>query len=353
MKKNSLKTDATLYDAISSIESSYCRMVVIVNVHNHVVGTVTDGDIRRCLLRGGDIKTLAVEAMNTLPIVAVENSATDYLLDLLRKRNVLAIPLTDANGFFSRIIHLSDIVDSRSQNSQESYAFAVIMAGGEGRRLRPLTDSVPKPMIEIGGSPLLERQIMRLKDAGVYRIYLAINYLGNVIEDYFGNGKAFGVEIRYLKEKVSLGTAGALTLLPEVPTRSILVMNGDILTFSDFQSMYSYHKEQAADITIAAIDYRINIPYGVIRREGACVKEIHEKPSEQFLCNAGVYAISPVVLNGIEKIKKIDMTDIIERQLTTGGKVSVFPIHEYWSDVGTLDDLEKARIFFSKKKSRD
>jgi NDP-sugar pyrophosphorylase family protein len=186
-----------------------------------------------------------------------------------------------------------------------------------------------------------------LARAGLKRVYISVNYLSHVIEDHFGNGAEFGIEICYLREQEKLGTAGALALLPEQPRGPIVVMNGDILTTSDFGSLHAFHLAHAAEVTVAAVDYRINIPYGVIRTEGAYATGLEEKPSQRFLCNAGIYAISPSVLNLLQGAGHLNMTDIIDSCLRRKKPVAVFPVHEYWSDIGTPDDLEKARIFFA------
>ena len=228
------------------------------------------------------------------------------------------------------------------------FSFAVIMAGGAGTRLRPLTDTIPKPMVKIGGVPLLERQIRRLVKVGVHRVYISVNYLGHIIEEYFDDGSEFGIEICYLREQERLGTAGALTLLPECPNGPIIVMNGDILTTSDFDSFYSFHVAHDAKITVAAVDHRVHIPYGVIRSEGPFITELVEKPSERFLCNAGIYALSPEVLSLLPRNILSNMTDLVDICLANQLPVAVFPVHEYWNDIGTPDDLERARIHFAR-----
>jgi NDP-sugar pyrophosphorylase family protein len=221
------------------------------------------------------------------------------------------------------------------------------MAGGEGSRLRPLTENLPKPMIEINGLPLLERQIRCLCSMDITQIYISINYLGEVIEDYFGNGRKFGVDIYYLHEKEKLGTAGALSLLPELDhLKPILVMNGDILTNSDFINLFNFHEDYQSDITVAATDYHIEIPYGVIQYSGVRITSIQEKPSQRFFCNAGIYVLSPQVIKKIPANKFFNMTDVIEQCLDDEGNVSVFPLHEYWTDIGTHKDLEDARNEF-------
>lgn len=342
-----LGSDAPLVDAIRAIEASRRRIAVVVSAAGQLVGTLTDGDIRRCLLSGGTLATPVCEAMNTQPLSAPSGSSDGYLLDLMRRGNVMAVPLVSADGGFDRLVHLTDLAPEHVSAESANFAFAVIMAGGEGMRLRPITENIPKPMVEIGGVPLLERQIERLIEAGVKRVYLSVNYLSHVIEGYFGDGSRLGIEIRYLREREKLGTGGALSLLPEVPDAPFLVMNGDILTTSDFSNLGVFHNSHKADITVAAIDYHVNIPFGVIHNEGPHVTKLAEKPSQRFLCNAGIYVLSPSALGLVLHGKPFNMTDLIEACLRKGRSVAVFPVHEYWSDIGTPADLDRARTLFA------
>ena len=349
MSEIMLNPEAKLMDAVRAIESSHRRMAVVIDADQRLIGTLTDGDVRRCLLADGSLQTPVSQAMNASPLVANEGSSARHLIDLMRKRNVMAVPIVDERMRFKRLVHLIDLeLPEMSASTPAEFDFAVIMAGGEGSRLRPITATIPKPMVEIDGTPLLERQIARLVRAGIKRIYLSVNYLGHVIENYFGDGSGFGVEIHYLREREKLGTAGALALLPERPTGSILVMNGDILTTSGVGNLYDFHQTHDAHVTVAAVDYRVNIPYGVINTKGAYATGLVEKPLQRFLCNAGIYAVSPQALDLLQGTGHLNMTDIIDACLSRGIPVAVFPVHEYWSDIGTPDDLEKARAFFSK-----
>jgi NDP-sugar pyrophosphorylase family protein len=261
----------------------------------------------------------------------------------------MAVPIVDKRMRFQRLVHLTDLdIQEKGAVTLAEFDFAVIMAGGEGTRLGPLTATIPKPMIEIHGTPLIERQIKRLVEAGLKRIYLSVNYLSHVIENHFGDGATFGVEIHYLREQEKLGTAGALALLPKRPKGAILVMNGDILTTCDFGSLYAFHETHNALVTVAAVDYRVNVPYGVINTRDVFATGLVEKPSQRFLCNAGIYSVSPQALDLLQGNGHFNMTDIIDACLTREMPVAVFPVHEYWSDIGTPDDLEKARALFSK-----
>lgn len=347
MKERSLQAQAPLIEAVRAIEASRRRIAVVTGDDGRLAGTLTDGDVRRCLLAGGSLETPVLEAMNPHPMSAPSGSSDSYLLSIMSHGNILAVPLVDAVGRFVELVHLSDLAPADTGLETTDFAFAVIMAGGEGMRLRPITEHIPKPMVDIGGAPLLERQIQRLAKAGLKRVYLSVNYLSHVIEDYFGDGAAFGLEIRYLKELKKLGTGGALSLLPERPEKPIVVMNGDILTTSDFGSLSAFHGTHAAEMTVAATDYRISIPYGVIHNEGAFVTGLAEKPSQRFLCNAGIYAVSPSALDRIPEGEPFNMTDLINLLLAENRSVAIFPVHEYWSDIGTPADLDKARSFFS------
>jgi dTDP-glucose pyrophosphorylase len=347
MSERPLQHDARLVDAVNAIEASRRRIAIVTDDRGRVIGTLTDGDVRRCLLAGGTLETAVSRAMNPNPVVGEVNSTHGYLIDLLRRANVTALPLVDAAGVFQRVVHFTDLGHEEPIDDARGFAFAVIMAGGEGTRLRPLTHEVPKPMLEIGGMPMLARQIERLARAGIKRVYLSVNYLAHVIEEHFRDGAEFGIEVRYLREQERLGTAGALSLLPERPESPVLVMNGDILTTSDFGSLFAFHRSNGADITVAAVDYRVNIPYGVLQAEGAFVTGLTEKPSQRFLCNAGIYAVSPRLLSLLHESAFQDITDLIQRCLEQSVPVAVFPVHEYWSDVGTPDDLDKARALFA------
>jgi dTDP-glucose pyrophosphorylase len=347
MTESSVYIGAHLVEAVRAIEASRRRIAVVVAGDNRLVGTLTDGDIRRCLLAGGNLETPVSRAMNPKPMVAPSGSSDSYLLDIMRRGNILAVPLVDVAGRFVKLVHLTDLTPADAENAETNFEFAVIMAGGEGMRLRPITENIPKPMVDIGGVPLLERQIRGLAKAGLKRVYLSVNYLGYVIEDYFGAGAGFGIEIHYLKEREKLGTGGALSLLPQRPHEPIIVMNGDILTASDFGSLSEFHRSHEAEVTVAAVDYFVNIPFGVISNEGPYVTGLAEKPSQRFLCNAGIYVVSPSAFELLPHRKPFDMTDLIDACMVKSRRVVVFPVHEYWSDIGTHADLDKVRSFFS------
>jgi dTDP-glucose pyrophosphorylase len=349
MSDTVLKFSDTLYDAVKVIENTYKRLAVVVDSENVLLGTLTDGDIRRCLLNGGSLQTEVGEAMNTSPVVTLPNTASTTMVRQLQDNVIQSIPIVDDQGRFCRIVHISELIgDTDSAPDQDLFSAAVIMAGGEGTRLRPLTENMPKPMVKIGGAPLLERLIKKMAKSGLKKIYISVNYLSDVIESHFADGKRFGIEILYLKEKHKLGTAGALSLLPNTIDGPLLVMNGDVFSTYDLNNRYSFHCETNAKITVGAVEYRVEIPYGVIKSDGSDVVGLEEKPSQRYLCNAGIYVLSPEVLKLIPEDIFFNMTDLIDSCLKMKQRVTVFPVHEYWTDIGTPEDLEKARKLFSK-----
>ena len=351
MRNNSLYSNATLIDAISTIEKTSKRLAVVLSDDNHIIGTLTDGDIRRHILQGSKLEVSVSNVMNNNPVTASINSSVSLLRKLLSKNNIRSIPLVDDKNKYVRTVELLELDFQGNPSLEKTFSAAIIMAGGEGTRLMPLTKMLPKPMIDINGLPLLERQIRQLCNIGIKLVFISVNYLNEVIQDYFGDGSKFGVEIRYLQEQKKLGTAGALSLLPDdEDLKSLLLMNGDILTTSDFINLLHFHEDQKSVITMCAVDYNIQIPYGVIKYKGTKVEAIEEKPSQHFFCNAGIYALSESVLRKIPSDKFFNMTDLIEKCLDDADLVSVFPVHEYWSDIGTEADLTKARNEF---KGRD
>lgn len=342
-----LKPNSTLLEAIKIIESSFRRIAVIVDNNNEVRGTITDGDIRRAILNNHSLSSAVSIAMNTTPVIADETATKDELFRLMSVNNILAVPLLNACKKFSSIAHLHDINTGKTLNQMTAaFECAVIMAGGQGLRLRPLTERIPKPLVDVGGMPIIERQIRNLSRFGIKKIFLAINYLGEMIKEYFGNGEWLDVEIKYIEEKAKLGTAGALSLLQQKIKEPIIVINGDIVTESNFASLFAFHQNENASLTIAATPYKNQIPYGVLEFEGSTVTDIKEKPTQVFMCSAGVYAISPEVQNLFLKQEYMDMPQLIRLCLTNKQKVAIFPLHEYWNDIGNERDLFEAKKHF-------
>ena len=342
--------DAKVIDAVQALEASDKKTIVILDQENRICGTITDGDIRRCLLAGGSLSSDISLAWNETPLIANDAASAGELMRVVRNARVRCLPVVDADGRFVKLIDSYEIFSDISEGAiGEVFDFAVIMAGGEGVRLRPYTEHLPKPMVPIGGMPIIERQINRLKAANIKRVYLSVNYLSGVIEDYFRDGSDFGVEISYLHETEKLGTGGSLSLLPDVSNKPILVMNGDVLSNIDYHAIGQFHHRHQPKISVAAVNHEITIPFGVIEADGPFVTGFAEKPVKLYFCNAGIYVLSPELLGESLPEAPFNMTDIVEKYLRSPKQVAVFPIHEYWSDIGTPDDLERARALFETK----
>ena len=333
-----LKEPATVRECMAVIDKNKQGIALIVDAQGRLTGTITDGDIRRFILAGHSIDNSVASVMWTKPLTAPLGTSEKELKELMNKHLVRNIPIIDTNGCPSKIINLRDIV-----SEEDVCQFAVIMAGGKGKRLKPITENMPKPMIKVGNKPILENIINYLKESGIVNIYISLNYKADIIENYFEDGSEYGVKISYLKEGKELGTAGALTLLPEIPSSPLLVINGDVVTKTNFLRLIEFHKQRRCVMTVAATQYTLNIPFGVLNTSGHYLLGIEEKPEQRFLCNAGIYMLNPEALPLIPEDTEFDMTDLIKELVRKGLPVTTFPIHESWVDIGHMDDLRKAQ----------
>lgn len=335
-----ISPDISIRDAVGILDRAGTGIVLACDGEGRLIGVLTDGDIRRALLQGVDFKRPCSEILNTRPLVAPEGiSPVDilYLLDHGQNFSLNHLPVVDPQGYLKDLILRRDLIKDK-----ENCLSALIMAGGFGTRLHPLTVDTPKPMLRVGDRPLLERTIDQLKKSGITKINISTYYKPERIVEHFGDGNRYGVSINYLKESEPLGTAGALGLM-ERPQETTLVINGDILTSLDFQAMLAFHREHCADLTVAVHQYNIEVPFGVLHIKDVNVQSIEEKPSYSFFINAGIYLIEPVAYEYIPKKTHLNMTELMERLIANRKSVVSFPIHEFWLDIGRLSDLEKAR----------
>lgn len=337
----------TIHGAMKHLDQNARGILLVVDDLRQLVGTITDGDIRRGILAGisldAAVDLLFAERENSpypKPITAREGTPEAELLHLMSKNAIRAIPILDNNEKVLDIIFLNDLVKDYEPPIQ-----AMIMAGGDGNRLRPLTENVPKPMLPVGEQPLLEIIIDQLRRAGISRVNLSTHYKSDMIRNHFKDGANFGVEITYVPEKRPLGTAGALSLLEENST-PLLVINGDILTGMDFRTMMQFHREHRADMTVAVRQYDLEVPYGVLECEGHVISRISEKPKYSFFVNAGIYLLEPMVHQFVPRDQFFNMTDLIETLIGAGRTVVSFPIVEYWLDIGRHDDYRQAQEDF-------
>lgn len=333
-----VKPDASLRDAIACIDNSGLKLALIAHENGCLAGILTDGDVRRAMLRNFDLSTPVSEVMNSKPITAHISTPIRELLVLMRRDVLHHIPLLDDNQKLVDVVTIDEL-----SGLSERPNWVVLMAGGLGERLRPLTNDCPKPMLRIGGKPILESIVESFVDQGFRKFYLSVNYLAEAIQDYFGDGHRHGVEIRYLHEKKKLGTAGGLSLLPECPSNPLVVMNGDLLTRVRFDQMLCFHEEHASMATMAIREYNIQIPYGVVNVDGIRIASIDEKPLQRFFVNAGIYALSPEALRFIPADMAFDMPSLFEKLQASGQLTSGFPLREYWLDIGRLEDFERAQ----------
>lgn len=335
---------ASIREVMSCIDRNAKGICLVVDEDRHLMGTITDGDIRRAILDGVDLNSSAQRLLDRRsytpypePITAPSDASDAELVELMNRHSIRQVPLVDEDGRVVDLALLGDLV--------KEYEFpltAVVMAGGYGTRLRPLTEEVPKPMLPVGDRPLMELIIEQLRQSGIEQVNVATHYLGRRIKEHFEDGRDFGVDIQYVDEDQPLGTAGALGLM-ETPDQPLLVINGDILTRVDFQAMLSYHREHEAHLTVAVRQYDLEVPYGVVECDGPRVCQLREKPRYSFLVNAGIYLLEPSVHRYIPNARRFDMTELIERLLDEGAKVVSFPVVEYWLDIGEPVDYEKAQ----------
>lgn len=331
-----LRPENTLDEAMRALQSNREGVAVVVDGDDRMLGTVIDADIRRATLNDISLSAPVTAVMSRNPVRAESGATKSELLDLMRLHRLRAIPIVDDEV----------LVDVRSLTSvveDEILPVTVIMAGGEGRRLRPLTETVPKPLVPIGDRPVVEGVIGPLRRAGVKDITLALNYKAELIQEHLGTGERLGVSLRYMIEKERMGTAGALALLPETPDRPICVSNADIVTTMSFARLFDYHWHHRAAITVAATWHTSAIPYGVLRTAGHYMLGMIEKPEQRELVSGGIYVLDPEVLRFIRGRAPLDMPDLVADVLAEGLPVCVFPILETWVDIGRIEDLERAR----------
>lgn len=337
-RKTLLPLGASIQQAIQNLDESGLQIAVIVSATGVLCGTVTDGDVRRALLRGLDLQSRVDEIMYQTPMVAPPGIGRDMVLHLMRANKVHQLPVVDSER---RVIglHIWDEVITPSIRPN----IMVIMAGGMGKRLRPFTEDCPKPMLPVAGKPMLEHIIERAKGEGFNKFVLSVNYLGHMIEEYFGNGERLQIEVEYLREDVPLGTAGAISLLNPQPELPFVVTNGDVLTDVRYGEMLDFHSHHEAMATMAVRLHEWQHPFGVVRTDGINIVGLDEKPIHRTHVNAGIYVLDPEALVVLKKGEQCDMPTLFERLQVQGNQTIAYPMHEPWLDVGRPDDLERAR----------
>lgn len=342
-----LSPDRNVLDALRIIDNASLQIALVVNDQRLLLGTVTDGDIRRGILSGIRLEDPVTKIMNSSPLTANVRSSRAERRTLMTRRKIHQIPVVDNAGRIVGLEHIDDVLADGSVSDMKDIP-VVLMLGGEGKRLRPLTEDLPKPMISLGGKPLLETIVENFVRQGFEQFYFCVNYRADTIRNYFSDGSAFGAKIAYVDEPESLGTAGALGLLPQKPSGPFIVMNGDILTNSNFSHLVRFHEQTGVHATMCVREYQHQLPYGVVQSEGTRFSAIVEKPSQSYFINAAIYVLEPQVLNRVPKGRKLDMPNLFEMLASEGKESAVFPIREYWLDIGQIQDLEQARLDYPK-----
>lgn len=328
----------TIFDAIKSLDASGLQ-ICLITANSKLLGTITDGDIRRGLLAGVSLDDSVSHVMNRNPRTAQEQEDPVAVLENSLSLSIRQVPVISSQG---NLVGL--LTDKDLRLSKEISNPVVLMAGGKGTRLLPLTKDVPKPMIKIGNTPIIEIILRRLKKQGFKQVYISVNYLGEQIEDHVKDGAALGLSVSYLHEESPLGTAGSLGQLRGEISEPFLVMNSDLLTDANLMEFMQFHVREQAVATIGVREYSIQVPFGVVDLEDGKVRAIREKPTFRTLVSAGIYALNSEVLGSISKNEYCDMPDLIKIIQGENFKVSAFPIHEGWLDIGQINDLNEARL---------
>jgi len=334
--------DTSLREALEIINRMGCQIVLVVDENRKLLGTLSDGDIRRALLAGGVLSDKVVSAMYQQPTVATSSQTRAARLRIMKRLGLHQLPIVNQQN---TVVGL-DLIDDFFEAPQRD-EWVIIMAGGLGSRLNQLTKDMPKPMLKVGSKPILETILCNFIEQGFQQFYLAVNYKAEQIEQYFGDGSALGVTINYLKENKRMGTAGALSLLPKAPEHPCVVTNGDLLTRENFVTMVEQHLLEQADATMGVRNYEMQVPFGVIQEQNGRICAIEEKPVQYFTVSAGMYVLSPNILSLLPQDTYCDMPELFEKAIQTGLHVRCHPVESYWLDIGRPAEYERANLDFS------
>jgi dTDP-glucose pyrophosphorylase len=333
-----ISTKTTALEALSAIDCGACQIALVVDEQQRLLGTLTDGDIRRGLLHGATLDSTVEQLMNRRFRFVRSSEDHAAALEMMRREVLRQIPVLDEQGRVVQLLLLQELLSPPQLSNA-----VVIMAGGKGTRLRPHTEHCPKPMLQVGDQPILEILLEQCIASGFRQFYLSVNHLKEHIIDHFADGSRWGVSIEYLVENEPLGTAGSLQLLPDALTDPFLVLNGDVLTRVNHSQLLSFHSEHQAQATLCVREHEVTVPFGVVQTEGVELAGFEEKPTYRHLVNAGVYVIDPQLLPLLSPHQSTDMPTLLQGAKQAGHRVAVCPIHEYWIDVGRPETLEEAQ----------
>ncbi|WP_274364205.1 nucleotidyltransferase family protein [Paenibacillus thermotolerans] len=339
-----ISPDTTIMSTIEVIDRGVLQIAIVVDEDKRLIGTVTDGDIRRAIIKKIPLDEEIKYIMNKNPYFAELSSSKKDILSLMKRKSLRQMPIVDDQHRVVNLLVLDDLLEEKKVKRDN---WVVLMVGGLGSRLYPLTEHNPKPLLKIGSKPILERIIHNFAEYGFVNFYLAVNYKKEQIIDYFGDGSRFGVNIQYIEENEKLGTAGPLSLLPEMPNSPVIVMNGDLLTKVNFDGLLRFHIEHNSQATMCVREYQYEIPYGVVNTKDHRLISIEEKPSYSYFVNAGIYVLNPNIIPDVPYNSYYDMPTLFEKLVKEENKVCAFPVREYWLDIGRMSDFERANVEYA------
>lgn len=342
VEKIKLSKNATIKQALKVISDGSYQIAVVVDKKDKLLGILTDGHIRRGFLKGLSINSSVNSIIFRNPITAKKTDTRDKLLNIAISKKIHQIPVKDNHDRVIGIHILDELIRAKNKTNK-----VIIMAGGKGTRLKSLTKNIPKPMLKIGNKPILQRIIEQFKECGYENFTLCVNHKSKIIKNYFSDGAKFDVKIDYINEKKKMGTAGALSLIKDKPNEPFFVINGDLMTNLDFDKMMDFHHANKSEATMSITEYNLDMPYGEVKLKNENIISIDEKPYYKIFVNAGVYILDPNCIELIPK-KFYDMPTLFKKIIIKKRKTISFPIHEYWLDIGRIDDFKKAKIEYSK-----
>lgn len=337
-----LDPSASIIDGLKTIDTGQRRIGLVVDKAQKLLGTLTDGDVRRAILRGVNLEDPVNSIMNFDFIYIRPGESRESILKLANLNKIYQIPVVDEDFLLLGIEEVSELLVPQERSNK-----VVLMVGGLGTRLRPLTDDIPKPLLKVGDRPILETIVKSFVKYGFREFIFSVAYKSDMIEQYFGSGERFGAKIQYIHENKRMGTAGSLSLIKNQLTDDFFVMNGDILTNVNFESLLNFHEKHNSDATMCVRQYDYEVPYGVVNVEDYDIVSIKEKPVHKFFVNAGIYMLRPCILKSIPNNTFFDMPTLFNNMIEQNKKTMSFPVMEYWLDIGGIDEYNKANIEYS------
>ncbi|MCT7614602.1 nucleotidyltransferase family protein [Aliarcobacter butzleri] len=337
-----VKESTSILEVLQIIDKSSKQLAIVVDDNKRLLGTISDGDIRRALLNNISLNESVKDIYFKTPTVANINNSKEEIINICRVKKIHQIPIVDDNGNLIGIEILDELIKPKDKTNK-----VILMVGGLGTRLRPLTETTPKPMLKVGNKPILQTIVEKFAEYGYTNIIMCVNYKSHIIQDYFKDGSDFGVNIEYILENQRMGTAGALSLLKEKPNEPFFVMNGDLLTNVNFEHLHNYHIATNSIGTMCVREYDFQVPYGVVNIKDSKIASIEEKPTHKFFVSAGIYMLSSEVLNYIPENQFYDMPTLFEKIISEGKNAISFPLREYWLDIGRMEEYKKANDEYS------